>query len=265
MQQTNNRIYNKKQRYMLALKEIVILKTQTENEVLNDGLDKVYATEINNIYTRLIVGLLEEGLKYKYIKDADDPNRDIIQLIIDNVTYECRNIDVKEILGDRYDEIMDLKYDGPTIAEIQESKKNNIQPQAKDITDALEDIKQSILTGNKKKIEPPKIDYVPPKVTLQGKDTKLIRKEKAIDKIIKTLISLIITIIILTAGWIIYKSVPGLEDKVNQNLKDMKQEINNSINGVDLEETSSASTEQETINVNNISNGIAERDGKKNK
>lgn len=49
MQQTNNRIYNKKQRYMLALKEIVILKTQTENEVLNDGLDKVYATDRKSV------------------------------------------------------------------------------------------------------------------------------------------------------------------------------------------------------------------------
>ena len=250
VQQINNRVYMKKQRYMLALKEINIIKTQIEKEIINGELDKSYSEEITDIYNRLIISLLEEGVKYRYVKDAENASKDIIRIMIDGVNYECKNTDIKEILKDSYDKVMNFEYDGPSVKEIQESKKNIHQ----DVTEMLKDIKESINNGPKKKQEAPKIDYVPPKVVLNGKDKKLLHKDRFIDKIIKLLGSLIVTIIILLAAWVIYKTVPGLEDKVTSGFKDFTKQISSEF--TETEEETEA--EKETININVISETIIE-------
>lgn len=228
VKQTNNILYDKKHRYMLILKELNILRTQTDTEVLNEGLPKVYAQEIKDIYTRIMVGLLEEGVTYQYVKNSVDSKKDLIKLYIDGNVYECRNIDVREILEDRYDEVMNAEYNGPSFMDIQKSRKKNEDSTAKgnlqsgDVTNLLLGIKDAI---NESKEVPTSSDikqdiereiiqnYIPPKVYLSAEDEKNSHKKK--NKFGKFIISLVITILFI--GLILFGTlqIPGLKEKIS--------------------------------------------------
>lgn len=123
--QTNNTIYDRKHRYMFILRDLTALKNQISYEVLNDGLSKARAIEIQDIYTRIIVSLIEEGVTYEYIDNATNPKDDVIRLHIDGSIYECRNIDIREVLEDRYEEVMSERYKGPSFSKIQKDKRKN--------------------------------------------------------------------------------------------------------------------------------------------
>ena len=222
--QTNNSLYEKKHRYMFILKELSILKNQIDNEVLNEGLPKVYATEIRDIYTRIIVGLLEEGVSYQFVKDATDPKKNLIRVPVDGSYYECRNIDVREILEDRYDEIMNIQYDGPTFKEIQQSRKQNndtrtnntgdmanliagftealtesiASPVNRQTTSNVDDEVAKITDAKKIKAEVEREliqKYMPPKVYLNEKEEKKEGKKKS--SFLRFISSLIVTLILL--------------------------------------------------------------------
>ena len=236
IKQTNNVLYDKKHRYMLILKELNILRNQTDTEVLNEGLPKVYAQEIKDIYTRVIVGLLEEGVTYQYVKDSVDSKKDLIRLYIDGNVYNCRNMDVREILEDRYDEVMNAEYNGPTFRDINKSRKNNEDPTSKnnlqsgDVTNLLLGIKDAIHKSkenhnddannsenfkNKVKadIEREIIQsYMPPKVYLNAEDER--KQHKSKNKFRKFIFSLVFTILFLGLVAFGVLQIPGIKEKI---------------------------------------------------
>ena len=240
--QTNNTLYEKKHHYMFILKELTILKNQVEHEVLNEGLPKIHAQEIQDMYNRTIVGLLEEGAVYQYIKDAKDPNKDIIKLNIDGSEYKCRNIDIREILEIRYDDVMKISYNGPTFKEIQKKKdknkdlsvQNTSSQSSEDVKNLLLGIKDAINetnsikdTENEKennKDDIIKETYIPPQVYLAPSDERLIKKNDKGKKIKSLIANLIMIIILILMCVFAYNKIPGLKEAVEKNYKEIIQE-----------------------------------------
>lgn len=284
--QTNNSLYGKKHRYMLILKELNILKAQIDNEVLNDGLSKVRSQEIHDIYARVIVGLIEEGVIYQYVKDANDIKKDKIQLCIDGTIYECRNIDIREILKERYDIVMQKQYSGPSFKEIQNSREKNKDPELKngiltnseeniknedtiksnDVKNLLLGIKDALVTKNeqeknkeKEKKEKEKVtEYIPPKIYLNEQDEKK-QNEKKVNKKInrfnKLMRSFFVTIAFL--GVVIFGvcQIPGVKDVLNDGWQRFVQIITYNANA---NENSLINTDYENNNGDNKENNNEE-------
>lgn len=200
-QQINNTIYEKKHHYMMILEEINILKNQIEDEVLNSGLKKSYSIDIQELYVRTIIGLIGEGVQYEYIKNNDDPVKDIIRLDIDGHRYECKNIDIKDVLDDRYKAVMKTPYEGPSLRKIIDIKKSNEVPENVDNSDMKElinGLKEAITDSNKPK-EQPKFDAELPTITLSIDDNKLMKKDNVIKRSFDTILHWVITAIIILA------------------------------------------------------------------
>lgn len=115
MQINNNILYEKKHRYMLVLKEINTLYVQASEEVLNNEIPAFKAKQIKDMYNQTLIGLIEEGVDYQYIQNTDNPEKDIVCITADGLNYRCKNTDLKEILKDRYEDVMGIRYAGPAV------------------------------------------------------------------------------------------------------------------------------------------------------
>lgn len=104
----DNVILENKHYYMQSLKNIETLRKKMEYEVLNNDIPQDRLKEILKVWNYLFIGLLREGLSYDYIKDAKNPQKDIIRLTIDNVHYDCPLQTVKAILQDDFSSIIRL-------------------------------------------------------------------------------------------------------------------------------------------------------------
>lgn len=135
--QTNNILYEKKHRYMLILKEINILYNQTNTEVLNNEIPAFKAKQIKDMYNQTLIGLIEEGVKYQYIKDSKNSAKDIISITIDGLNYRCKNTDLKDILGDRYKDVMGIEYKGPNRKNVEKNENDyKIPEMPKDVSNS---------------------------------------------------------------------------------------------------------------------------------
>ena len=105
----NNTLFEKKHHYMFIMKEIQILREQMETEALNDEISRSRLDEIRSIWNLVFVGLLREGLSYQYIKNANNPKKDMIRLTIDNINYDCYQVIVEAALKEEYEEVMKIK------------------------------------------------------------------------------------------------------------------------------------------------------------
>lgn len=105
----NNTLFEKKHHYMFVMKEIQILRQQMEAEALNDEISRARLDEIRSIWNLVFIGLLREGLSYQYIKNANNPKKDMIRLTIDNINYDCYQVIVEAALKDEYDAVMKIK------------------------------------------------------------------------------------------------------------------------------------------------------------
>ena len=94
--QVNHTIFEKKHHYMSAMREVEILKRQMEYEALQESIPKERLTETYRTRALIFTGLLREGLQYQYIQSAEEPERDVIRITIDNVNYDC---DAKMIMN----------------------------------------------------------------------------------------------------------------------------------------------------------------------
>lgn len=250
--QTNNTLYEKKHHYMFILKELTILKNQTEHEVLEEGLPKVYSQEIKDLYTRVIVGLLEEGVKYQYVKDSSDSKKDIISMKIDGNTYECRNIDVREILEDRYEEIMHKNYQGPSLREINKLRSNNQQQPANDVKNLLLGIKDAIHENNEnnnsEKKEPEKLNYTPPKVYIPDSEPLYNTEHKSSKWKINVIhiLRIIAIIAALIIGFYAANTNPTIKGFIETTTNKVKVRIENYINS-DNDNSSGNSENNEDI------------------
>lgn len=109
--QINNTIFEKKHHYMIALREIDILRKQMEYEALNEEISKTRLQETYRIWNMIFVGLLREGLEYQYIRNAGNPEMDMIRLTIDNIDYNCKVTTLKGILKSDFENVVALKKD----------------------------------------------------------------------------------------------------------------------------------------------------------
>ena len=85
------------------------LKRMAEFEVLSDNTDSVLhgqLEEITSAWNYVFIGLLREGLVYDYLKNPENPEKDIIRLTIDNIQFDCPVTTIKNILKDEYDTII---------------------------------------------------------------------------------------------------------------------------------------------------------------
>ena len=122
MQQINNVLYEKKHRYMLILKQINILYNQANDEVLNNEIPAFKAKQIKDMYNQTLIGLIEEGVEYQYIKNSSDSSKDIISITIDGLNYRCKNTDIKDILDNRYEDVMGISYTGPKRKKVEKNE-----------------------------------------------------------------------------------------------------------------------------------------------
>ena len=107
----NNEGFSIKHRFLLIMREVDIIRREFEYQYMNGEIDKVKIEEIHDVYNRVFIGLLREGLVYQYIKDSFDPKKDVVIITIDKVNYECRAITLKNILGDEYETVMSISPD----------------------------------------------------------------------------------------------------------------------------------------------------------
>lgn len=104
-----NIILEKKHYYMQLLTNAESLKRMAEFEVLSDNTDSVLhgqLEEITSAWNYVFIGLLREGLVYDYLKNPENPEKDIIRLTIDNIQFDCPVTTIKSILKDEYDTII---------------------------------------------------------------------------------------------------------------------------------------------------------------
>lgn len=104
-----NIILEKKHYYMQLLTNAESLKRMAEFEVLSDDTDSVLhgqLEEITSAWNYVFIGLLREGLVYDYLKNPENPEKDIIRLTIDNIQFDCPVTTIKSILKDEYDTII---------------------------------------------------------------------------------------------------------------------------------------------------------------
>lgn len=253
---TNNTLYEKKHHYMFVLKELTVLKNQTEYEVLNEGLPKARLKEVCDIYTRVIVELLEEDVPYEYVKDSSDSKKDVLKFYIDGNTYECKNIDVREILEDRYAEVMERKYTGPSFREIQKTREKNGECNPVNIStnssNTSDEVKE-LLTGIKDAIAESKNDkrgnaddnneeaqkiindmkaLIPPKIYLSPDDEKN-EEERNKSKKKKNrksfVINIIIFVIIAGLGIFAIKQSAFLMARIDEGMRTVKSNISKTI------------------------------------
>lgn len=130
--QINNTLLEKKHHYMLIMREIQILKHQIEYEVLTEESPRNRLDEVYRIFNMTFIGLLREGLAYQYIKDANNTEKDIIRITIDNIDYECRVLVLKKLLGQEFYEVLKINPD------IKEEKKKETKKKLKEVTEEIE-------------------------------------------------------------------------------------------------------------------------------
>lgn len=94
----NNTLFERKHRYMMAMREIEILKRQMEYDVLNEDAALGRLDEVKVIWNLLFIGMLREGLDYQYIKNVNKPEKDIIRITIDGVDYNCLLKTIRSLL-----------------------------------------------------------------------------------------------------------------------------------------------------------------------
>lgn len=142
--QINNTIFERKHHYMIALKEIDILRKQMEYEALNEEISKTRLQETYRIWNMIFIGLLREGLEYQYIKNAGNPEMDMVRLTIDNIDYNCKAATLKGILKSDYESVLGMS-ECDTGAEADEQPEISFE--------TTEDPKQQGKTENGDKIE----------------------------------------------------------------------------------------------------------------
>lgn len=100
----NNIILQNKHLYMQVLADAENIKKR-ESVLDTDGIPKQeYA---NAIRLNAFAGLIREGLKYDYIRNA--AGKDIVRLTIDNIQYDCPTDDLKEYMGNEYADFINNK------------------------------------------------------------------------------------------------------------------------------------------------------------
>lgn len=139
----NNTLLEKKHHYMLIMRETEILKRQMEYEVLTEEIPKIRLDEVYRIFNMTFIGLLREGLAYQYIKNANNAEKDIIRITIDNVNYECKVKVLKNILGKEYYEIMKINPEDKSIF-----NNNEKEEKTKDIDIKIPDVVTESEIGN---------------------------------------------------------------------------------------------------------------------
>jgi diguanylate cyclase (GGDEF)-like protein len=102
----NNIILEEKHLYMQILLNAETIKKQEELSVLQNEKRNEQLQEIKTIWNNAFVGLLRSGLKYDFIKN-ESTNTDIIRLTIDNIQFDCAANELKNMLKDQYDAIID--------------------------------------------------------------------------------------------------------------------------------------------------------------
>ena len=132
------------------------------------------------MYNQTLIGLIEEGLEYQYIKDNSNSANDIISITIDGINYRCKNTDIKELLNDRYQDVMGIEYRGPNL-------KKNVPDE--------NDYKIPDIPKNN-----PNIDiqsFIPPKVYISPDNDFTKEKKTSIFSILKQVITTIILFAII--------------------------------------------------------------------
>lgn len=175
-----NVLYEKKHRYIMILKEINVLYNQADSEVENNKIPPFKAKQIKDMYNQTLIGLIEEGLEYQYIKDNSNSANDIISITIDGINYRCKNTDIKELLNDRYQDVMGIEYRGPNL-------KKNVPDE--------NDYKIPDIPKNN-----PNIDiqsFIPPKVYISPDNDFTKEKKTSIFSILKQVITTIILFAII--------------------------------------------------------------------
>lgn len=198
---------------------------------------------INNICTLFTIFLIEEGVPYSFIENEKGG---IIQLVIEGNKYDCNNDDIMELLGENYENIIGKSYKELTGKDF-ETKKDDLFGNNINASKYGTPIIIQTSQPEEKKQEPPKVDYIPPKVYLNEEDeaAQLYNENKKHKhKIVKRLITLIIFVAIILACIF----VPS----INNGIKNIGNKISTSIKSwankekATEEETSKASTETKT-------------------
>lgn len=192
---TNNVLYEKKHRFMLILKEINILYNQADDEVINNEIPAFKAKQIKDMYNYTVIGLLEEGVQYQYIKDSKDSSKDIISVTIDGLNYRCKNTELYNILKNRYKDVMGIEYNGPKLKEIEKQEDDYKIP----------DIPK----------DNPNIDiqsFIPPKVYITP-DNDFSKKRSF--NIFKAIKQIIITFILIVAAFMTFMFIWGNDNRRN--------------------------------------------------
>ena len=218
MQQINNVLYEKKHRYMLILKQINILYNQANDEVLNNEIPAFKAKQIKDMYNQTLIGLIEEGVEYQYIKNSSDSSKDIISITIDGLNYRCKNTDIKDILDNRYEDVMGISYTGPKRKKVE---KNESDYKIPDIPEKTENFDIQY--------------FIPPKVYISTDNDF---SEKKPHNFFRTIKQVITTIIALAIAFFIFMYFWG-KDNVRTNVQKGISNISSTLN-INSEETTTS-------------------------
>ena len=149
----NNTLFEKKHHYMLAMREIEILKRQMEHEALNEEISKARLEETKSIWNYLFVGMLREGLGFQYIKNANNPAKDMVRITVDSVNYDCMASVLKNILKDEFYDILNItKTPSDEAANVPQANDNTKEQVTdnKGIKDNFSDIEEFVPTEEQK-------------------------------------------------------------------------------------------------------------------
>ena len=140
---------------MMILKNLMILKKQTEDDCINKNEPIEKIDEVNALYTRVLAALIEEGVVYDYVEDSDKTGG-VIYVNIDNQEFTCPDADLKEVLKDRYEMVMGKSFSGN-----KKKRRKNDNASNNEVVDAIKELSENL---KDKKKEPPKESYIPPKI-----------------------------------------------------------------------------------------------------
>lgn len=101
MPNLNNTILTDKHYYAQTLFNINEIKKDIDLKHAKDEISENQADEVSVIWNYLFAGLIREGLKYDYIS-AQNSERDIIRITMDNVQFDCYAKDLKDIFKNEY-------------------------------------------------------------------------------------------------------------------------------------------------------------------
>lgn len=201
----NNTVYEKKHRYMLILKQINVLYNQADIEVSSHKIPAFRAKQIKDMYNQTLVGLIEEGIEYQYLKNEEFPEDDLISITVDGINYRCKNTDIYNLLKDKYESVMGIPYTGPMEENMKEKDDDYKIPDIPKHSE-VDNKDESFAVNDKTESENSKIEsFTPPPIYITPESDFGKKKEKnafsTVKQVIHTLIVFAIMGVVLSYIW----------------------------------------------------------------